>query len=596
MAVPDPGPAADFQALLEARRQYDTLIRSRTGAALHPVVAMLTMALSRLGGEHPLLSVSFVLFHVVVAALRSLACRNLLQGAGPRWRVAFEGLVASTALAWGLMGGYSVAEYRHADVAVVFMLVASGISAYATLAFAPRLPLLQLYLVLLLLPILPATRFEARTPILTLLLALFAVFMLIFARRTSDAYTSATSDNIKLALQAEQLERAREAAEDVAGRLARTNVLLSHEEQELKRVTQMTQSILDAAGDGILGLDGDMVVRFANPAAGRMLGRTVAEVLATPFHHLLHPDGARHCDGCQPLRLLRDTTDPVQTVLYRLGGASIPVEAMGAPTVDPDGLQGKVVVFRDITEQLEVQRLKDEFVSVMSHELRTPLTAIRAPLGLLAGGFLGTLNEKGERMLQVALANTDRLIRLVNDVLDYERLQAGRAPLEIGPVDVADLLRQAELTVQPLLEHAGITLVRLADEGTIQADSSRILQVLTNLIGNAIKFSPPGSAIGLHVTLDGREATFEVADQGRGIPEEQRRRIFEKFHQVDASDAREKGGTGLGLAISRSIVEHHGGRIWVESRVGQGSSFFFTVPVKAEVSSAARTASVPLST
>ena len=233
----------------------------------------------------------------------------------------------------------------------------------------------------------------------------------------------------------------------------------------------------------------------------------------------------------------------------------------------------------DVTEQRRLDRMKDEFISTVSHELRTPLTSLRAALGLIAGGVLDQRPEKTSQMMDVATGNCDRLVRLVNDILDFERMGAGRLPMQFSEADAHDLLRRAADLHRPGAEKANISLRIDAMPVPLWVDRDRILQTLGNLIGNAIRFSPAGSEILLRAyARHGIEAVLSVEDQGRGIPAEKLDVIFERFQQVDASDSRDMGGAGLGLAICRKIVRQHGGRIWAESVVGQGSRFQFTVP------------------
>lgn len=235
------------------------------------------------------------------------------------------------------------------------------------------------------------------------------------------------------------------------------------------------------------------------------------------------------------------------------------------------------LAFRDLKRRREVDRLKSEFVSVVSHELRTPLTSIHGSLGLLASGLLGS--DKGRRMLDIAVNNTDRLIRLINDILDIEKLESGAAQMQRTTCNAGDLIRRSVDVMRAMAEEHKITVLVEECDAAIDADCDRVLQCLTNLLSNAIKFSDPGGAVQAKAKTTGDYVEFEVRDQGRGIPVEKRESIFERFHQVDASDSRRKGGTGLGLAITRSIVLQHGGRIWVESQTGKGSVFFFTIPL-----------------
>jgi signal transduction histidine kinase len=219
---------------------------------------------------------------------------------------------------------------------------------------------------------------------------------------------------------------------------------------------------------------------------------------------------------------------------------------------------------------------------VVGHELRTPLTSIRGSLGLMAGGVFGALDDQGTRMLDIAISNTDRLVRLINDTLDIERIESGRVTMQKVACRTDDLVAQAVEAMRGQADSLGVRLVSDVDTVLLRADPDRVLQTLTNLISNAIKFSPRGEEV--RVTAHGLTdmALFSVADHGRGVPDDMREAIFERFGQVDTSDSREKGGTGLGLPIARSIVEQHGGSIWVDSHVGRGSTFWFTLPRSSE--------------
>ena len=241
-----------------------------------------------------------------------------------------------------------------------------------------------------------------------------------------------------------------------------------------------------------------------------------------------------------------------------------------------------------ITQHAELDTIKDEFISTVSHELRTPLTSIRGALGLLSGGLMGALDPKAQNLLRIAVTNTDRLIRLINDILDLERMQSGRAPLQVRRCSLDDLAQQAVETMTALADTAQVKLDIVRPPHSDQApayfdgDPDRILQVLTNLLSNAIKFSPPASVITVSVAVAQDALTLRVADQGRGIPADKLDSVFDRFGQVEASDARQKGGTGLGLAICRTIVAQHNGHIWAESNEqqgrGPGASLLVTLP------------------
>jgi PAS domain S-box-containing protein len=332
-------------------------------------------------------------------------------------------------------------------------------------------------------------------------------------------------------------------------------------------------AVMTSAAEGIITLTPEGRGVFVNPSAARMLGYEPAELQGRMLFDLIVEgeirSGESDAVGDERLRRKDGTTFPV---IF----SSTPIRLESGATT------GIVVTFTDITERREVERIKDEFVSVVGHELRTPLTSIRGSLGLMAGGVFGELDEQGKRMLDIAVSNTDRLVRLINDILDIERIEAGRVTLHRVRCRSDGLVAHAIEAMRGQADTAGVPLLGNADPVVLLADPDRILQTLTNLISNAIKFSPRGEEVRITAHAVGETVLFSVSDRGRGIPADKREAIFERFGQVDASDSRERGGFGLGLPIARSIVEQHAGRIWVDSEPGRGSTFWFTLPRSSE--------------
>ena len=377
-------------------------------------------------------------------------------------------------------------------------------------------------------------------------------------------------------------------------------------EGRIRTLTRQSDSILESVGDGIYGIDLDGRITVINSAASQMLGYKPGELLHQNMHLTIHhtkADGTPYPEAeCCIKRTLfsLETVRVSNEVFWRKDGTSFPVEYVARPQIDthtdasgspkPGGKAiGVVVAFTDTTERRALDRMKDEFISTVSHELRTPLTSLRAALGLVTGGALLARPEKMQQMLEIALDNTDRLVRLVNDILDLERISSGKSELQLTMCSVDDLLQRASDLQQAAAAKAGIQLNCIASGTRVWADSDRILQTLTNLISNAIKFSPSGSDVLLTAhAVDENEVVLEVTDHGRGIPADKLDTIFERFQQVDASDSRAMGGTGLGLAICRSIITQHGGRIWATSTPGphtpnQGTTFHFTLPTRPSV-------------
>ena len=365
-------------------------------------------------------------------------------------------------------------------------------------------------------------------------------------------------------------------------------------EGRLRTLRNQSDSILESVGDGIYGLDLEGRVTIVNPAAAQMLGYRQSELLGRRMHELIHhtrADGTPYPSEESPIRKslsLFDTVRVSDEIFWRKDGTSFPVDYVARPQLDSQMLDrgkvkaiGVVVAFTDTTERHALNRMKDEFISTVSHELRTPLTSIRGALGLLNGDVLSERPEKAGQMLDIAINNSDRLIRLVNDILDLERIGSGKDELQRAMCDIEELMRRAGSIQQAEIPKPEVSITFDASGVSVWADPDRILQTFNNLISNAIKFSYPGGTIHLSArNLRENEAIIEVSDQGRGVPADKLETIFERFHQVDASDSRALGGTGLGLAICRSIVTQHGGRIWATSNPVRGTTFHFTLPTR----------------
>lgn len=353
----------------------------------------------------------------------------------------------------------------------------------------------------------------------------------------------------------------------------------------IARLHRETNLILRSAADGLIGIDRDGHATFVNPAGAHILGYEPAELVGQSLDDVINTvreDGSERPWGeCVRVETLDDGIERNGTTIFRTAKRSgVEVDYSLAPIRDDqERVTGAVMTFRDIGERRAVDRMKNEFVSTVSHELRTPLTSIRGALGLLVSGRLGEFPTKATRLLEIAASNTDRLVRLINDILDIEKMESGNVTMVKVPTDGADLVQQAVESMQQLAEQAGITLSVSAVPAPVEVDRDRVLQTLTNLIGNAIKFSPSQSTIRVSVQPAEGAVVFRVSDQGRGIPPEKLEAVFERFQQVDASDSRDKGGSGLGLAICRSIVRQHGGEMSVQSQMGIGSEFTFTIPV-----------------
>ncbi|MGG6297126.1 PAS domain S-box protein [Leptolyngbya sp. AN02str] len=370
-------------------------------------------------------------------------------------------------------------------------------------------------------------------------------------------------------------------------------------EDALAYLSHQNALILNSVGEGICGFDLQGVMTFVNPAAADLLEYSVQDLIGHSIELLLpHPHGTNE-DVTQKSFIyssLRDGTihHVKHEQFQRRDGSLFPVEYISTPIQEQDGIVGSVITFKDITERQVIERMKNEFISVVSHELRTPLTSIHGSLRMLASGLLDKDPSSSKRLLEIAVNSTERLVRLINDILDVERIESGSVRMAKQTCDAAELVQRAIDVMSPMARKFDVELTSQAKSYPLWADPDRIIQTLTNLVSNAIKFSPAGSAVHVSTQLDSSgelvpivaESTqapmllFSVRDQGRGIPSDKLETIFERFQQVDASDSRNHDGTGLGLAICRNIVQQHGGKIWVESEFGAGSTFWFTIPIE----------------
>ncbi|GAC1449801.1 MAG: hypothetical protein NVS2B14_19390 [Chamaesiphon sp.] len=319
---------------------------------------------------------------------------------------------------------------------------------------------------------------------------------------------------------------------------------------------------------------------YINPTGIKLLGASSPQaIIDKPILDIVHPNYQRVFEQqIQQVQAGKLGAKLSALKLMRLDGQEIDVEITASAIVYQSQPAVQIVV-RDITERQRVERMKDEFISILSHELRTPLTSIRGSLGLLASGLLLSQPEKSQRMLEIATSNTERLIRLLNDILDIERISSGTEKIEKHIYNIAHLMQQAVDEMRGMAEAHTISISVSLINSPVWVERDRIIQVLANLLSNAIKFSPQGATIYLTAEKQSDSLLLAIKDQGRGIPADKLEIIFERFQQIDASDSRQKGGTGLGLAICRQIVEQHDGRIWVTSTLNQGSTFYFTLPL-----------------
>lgn len=355
-------------------------------------------------------------------------------------------------------------------------------------------------------------------------------------------------------------------------------------QEELRDEAARSHAVLNNLADGILTLDASGIIQSATPMAEHIFGYTEGELkgvalpqlLATPYDIQYRDQLRAYAEHGQAefLGAAREIEG------LRKGGQPFPID-LALAALELQGRPMLTALVRDITERRAVARMQKEFISTVSHELRTPLTSIRGALGLICGGAAGRLTPRSRELVDIALNNADRLIRLINDILDIERIESGRLDLWLQPLELGGLLEETVRTQQGYArEHqVRFELTRPVPRLWVNADADRLGQVFINLLSNAAKFSPAEGVV--HITLceHGGTARVEITDHGPGIPDEFRPRIFTRFAQADGSDSRVKGGTGLGLAISKALVERMYGRIGFDSEPGRGATFYVELPL-----------------
>ncbi|SUD82989.1 PAS domain-containing protein [Stutzerimonas stutzeri] len=359
--------------------------------------------------------------------------------------------------------------------------------------------------------------------------------------------------------------------------------------RENKRALQLSEERLSLAlkgsNDGLWDLNLAADTFYASPRTWHMLGYQPGELqLSTRLWEqvLVAED------------LPRTRAQLAQTMLSRLDqftselrfrhkdGRTVPVLVRGYIQRDAQGQPLRISgTSMDLTEHKRIEQMKNEFVSTVSHELRTPLTSISGALGLINGGALGEVPPAMQQMLEIAYRNSQRLGHLINDLLDMEKIAAGKMSFDMHEHSLRQLLEEALASNQAFAAQLGVNCVlREAVDVQVWVDASRLQQVLGNFLSNAIKYTPEGDEVSLHCSVpDATHVRISVTDQGPGIAAEFRARVFEKFAQADASDSRQKGGTGLGLAITKEFIERMGGKVGFDTAEGQGTTFWCELPI-----------------
>ena len=369
--------------------------------------------------------------------------------------------------------------------------------------------------------------------------------------------------------------------------IAQQREALAREHATVQGQRNQLEALIDASDAAIMMVGRDRKIAYANAEMARLVGIPREAVLGASVETVHRFLGGSFVDATAlasqetVLSLDASLRDRVELTFPRRAV----YQRVVAPVRESGGsLLGHIVLYRDVTHEVEVERAKSEFVSVASHELRTPMTSVKTSLSLLLAGAAGPRDASARELLEIAVRNADRMIRLINDLLDLSRLEAGRMEFQLEPVPLADGVAAGLETVAAFAQEQGVTVATEppAEPQVVLGVRDRLVQVIVNLVSNAIKFSPRGGRVTVRWWSENGFAVTEVADQGAGIPADQLQAVFEPFRQLDSSTTREHGGAGLGLAISQGIVDALGGKLWAESVLGAGSRFFVRLPLAPE--------------
>lgn len=341
----------------------------------------------------------------------------------------------------------------------------------------------------------------------------------------------------------------------------------------LRDARQKERAVFDNSLDVICALDKNAVFRQVNPACQRLWGYTMDEMLGQPLQKFLSDED--QSASIAALSVNQEGSRRLENRVLCKDGTSRDI--LWSVSWSPSD-ELFFCTAHDISKRKELERLKQEFLSMVSHDLRTPLTAILGVSKLGTAGAFGQLPEKAIKQLAVVTRNVERLLNLINDLLDIEKLESGQMQLTVENIPAWNILERSHQALDTFAEQKKVKLVAEPSDAQIAGDADRLIQVMVNLISNAIKFSPEGSTVTLSAVCCPDFVEFKVKDEGRGVPESFKETIFERFKQVESADGKRKSGTGLGLPICKQIVISHGGTIGVESEVGKGSTFWFKIP------------------
>ncbi len=499
-----------------------------------------------------MLAVSFIRF---LDYRQMRLCEKQLPENNSKWFSRFRIGALLQAFAVG-SGGILLFSFDNSSYQMLLALMMVCIGSFATTTLAPHRPIAVLFMMIAFLPL--AMLMYLQGTEVSKYISWFVMLLVIMLILSSLRIHKTITDSIVLSIEARQRE------------------------ERLRDYEQRVSLFIENTPIGVLEWNQDQHIAGWNQAAERIFGYHSDEVAALmPADLMFSAHDVALADMWQKL-LSSNSTVVSLLENRRRDGSLIQCEWITTPLINSrNEMVGAISLVEDVTQKMANEKLKSEFISIVSHELRTPVTSIKGGLSLLASGALDSDPEQGREMLEVALANTNRLQILINDILDVEKLESGRMEYHFADHDLASLVEQVVVANTAYAEQYGIKVCTRIDEAScmVRMDPDRMFQVLTNLLSNAIKFSGSGTPVTITLEKQDDKCRVSVNNMGEVIPEDDRANMFTKFFQRDSSTTRKKGGTGLGLYICQKFLGEHGGEIDFSSAKNHGTTFFFSLPL-----------------
>lgn len=403
-----------------------------------------------------------------------------------------------------------------------------------------------------------------------------AIFLVILFNKSTTRRFAVLMDNTRRLATGEPLNPPLEGSDEIA----HLDRVFNEMAITIAEAVEKERAVVDHAQEVICSLDEYGSFNKVNRAALKVWGYEPEDLIGTPVFNIISEEDRESAK--KAIDSLKSTSPNLtfeNRIIARNGTIVDTLWSSHWSEID----RSIFCVANNITDRKQMERLKQEFYSMVTHDLRTPLGSVYGILTLVCAKAFGPLAEEVEVKLKTAQVNIQRLVTLINDLLDLDKLEAGKMPLEKDDVDSGDILDRSIMALETYAQQQEIKLEKLPGSTLIYADGDRLIQVLVNLISNAVKFSPKGSTVTISTAEFPEWVEFMVQDRGRGIPAAYKTAIFERFQQVEAADARRNVGTGLGLSVCKMIIENHGGTIGVHSEEGKGSTFWFRIPKIAKI-------------